>query len=452
MRSRLSLLEAALNKSVSRTLWTIDKPDQSCVEPARLKVLGRELKVTPTIRCHIVGHVTRGPIRLTGKGDRLYIAMPVKAEISARDVGGVIKSETATGAATVHAVARLSVDRHWSPVTKVDIAYDWTEPPGIDFLGQRVRFVEKADARLAGVIAGLERDIPRHLSHSSAVRQQVSDLWRSGFRTFMLNRENPPVWMRATPRTLGFGGYHVAGDHVDLIVSAEALTETFVGGRPKDPAPTPLPPPVHARATPGLRFSIPVLAEFRQLEPVVERALAKRAAQGITLPNVGPVDAGFGKVTIYATEGGKLAVGIEATAKARGSALGAGIGTTRGKVWLTATPYNDPGSQRVAVRDLAIAGETDSRAVNLLLSLFDDPATIESIRLALSHDFATDYDAVVGKARKAIASRREGDFLIETEIKAVRNGAILVTGQGLYMPVDVQGSGRISYQPRKRGR
>ena len=32
----------------------------------------------------------------------------------------------------------------------------------------------------------------------------------------------------------------------ELILAAEALTETFVGDRPSDPVPTPLPPPARA--------------------------------------------------------------------------------------------------------------------------------------------------------------------------------------------------------------
>src|SRR5690606_4796853 len=125
------------------------------------------------------------------------------------------------------------------------------------------------------------------------------------------NRERPPVWMRVTPQRLGFGDYRVRGGMLEMMIAAEAVTETFVGDRPDAPGPTPLPPPVQGIAERGLRFHIPVLADYAQLEPVVERALGKLAKKGITLPALGPVDAEFGKVTIYATEGGRIAVGIK---------------------------------------------------------------------------------------------------------------------------------------------
>src|SRR5690606_15869506 len=98
----------------------------------------------------------------------LTISMPVSATIHARDADGIFKGETATGSAVVRAQVRLSLDERWEPRGKVDISYDWSEPPGIDFLGQRIRFVERADRELVDVIAGLEREVQREVA-----RQQV---------------------------------------------------------------------------------------------------------------------------------------------------------------------------------------------------------------------------------------------------------------------------------------
>ncbi|MDB5721456.1 MAG: hypothetical protein JWP15_2074 [Alphaproteobacteria bacterium] len=440
--ARLAELEKGLNGEVPIALWRIDKPNQTCVPPKRLKIFGKQLKVTPTLHCRIVGQVRRGRIRLSGHGDQLEIIMPVQAVVSAEDVGGIIKKETATGAAVVRAYAKLSIDGRWQPTAKVNIAYDWTSPPGIDFLGQRIQFVDKADDKLKPVIAGLEKSLPRELTKMN-LRARLAIFWSRGFTSVMLNRERPPVWMRITPQRLGFGGYRVSGGDLQLKLSAEALTETFVGDRPADPKPTPLPGPATRVGAEGLRFFIPVLADFAQLEPVVERALGKLARKGIVLKGIGPVDAEFGKVTIYATEGGRLAVGVKAKAKARN----AGFATTQGEVWLTAIPYNDPGSQVVRIRDLRMTRNLDSQTVNLLISLFGDETVNASIQAALVHDFAPDYLKVLTAARKAIATRREGDFLLHADVDKVTNGAIQVTGQGLFLPVTADGQARIFYRP-----
>ena len=249
--------------------------------------------------------------------------------------------------------------------------------------------------------------------------------------------------MRIAPQRLGFGGYSISGGALEMKLSADALTQTFVGNRPPDPEPTPLPPPAARLGAEGLRFFVPVLADYRQLEPVVERALRKLAARPIEVKGIGPVDARFGKVTIYATEGGRLAVGVKASAKGRDIS----IGGTRGEIWLTAIPYNDPGSQIVRIRDLRINRSLDSRTVDLLISLFADANVVASLQSSLTHDFARDYEKVLAAARKAIASRRQGDFVLQADVTRVTNGIVQVTGQGLFLPVSAEGRARIFYRP-----
>lgn len=438
----LAELERGLDARTPRLLWRIDRHEPRCVPEQRVKILGRKLKVTPALGCRIVGQVVRGRIRLGGSGNLLTITMPVAATISARDVGGILKNQTATGAADVRAAARLSVDRGWTPVAKVAIAYDWTNPPGIDFLGQRISFADKADAKLKGVIAGLERDLPRQLA-TLRTRERLASVWRQAFTSILLNRDRPPAWMRVTPRRLGFGGYRIAGRRLEMVLAAEALTETFVGNRPPDPVPTALPPPSTDMGREGLRFFVPVLADYAQIEPVVARALVKLAAKGIVLTGIGPVDATFGKVTIYATENGHIAVGVRAKVKARSNAFVA----TKGEIWLSAIPYNDANSQVLRVRDLRIAGQTDSRAVNLLFALFDDEAVLANIRGSLVHDFAGDYRKVLTAAQAAIAGHREGDFVLAATVAKVDNGPVAVTGQGLFLPVRADGRATIRYSP-----
>ena len=138
----------AIEQAVPRTLWTIDRHLDRCVPPQRLKVFGKRLKVTPTIGCTIVGVVTRGPIRLHGAGHDIVADVPIHARISARDVGGVLKGETATGSAMAHARIRLTINPDWTPHGTVALHYDWTAPPGIDFLGQRITFTGRVRTTL----------------------------------------------------------------------------------------------------------------------------------------------------------------------------------------------------------------------------------------------------------------------------------------------------------------
>lgn len=441
----LDTLAAGLNRETPRRLWSIDRREDDCVKAQRVNIGIGRVKVTPDLSCRIVGEVTRGPIRLTGNGDRLFIAMPVRATLAARDVGR-IASKSATGAAMIRATARLGIAGDWQPIAKVDLAYDWTEPPGVDLLGKRITFTHRADEKLKGVVAQLERDLPRELA-KLRLRQQLEGVWKQAFTTIELSKRNPPAWMLVAPRRLGFAGYRVDGRRLTMTLSAQALTQTYVGDRPADPTPVALPPPTRSPGPAGLRFYMPVLADYAQLQPVVQRTLRKLAAKGITLTGVGPVDAEFGDVTVYATTGGRLAVGVKAKVKARA----ASFASTSGEAWLTAVPYNEPGSQLIRARDVAFATRTDSTVVNLLVALFSNPAVQASIAEGLTHDFGPDYQKVLGKAQRAIGSRQEGDFRLSAQIEKVTNGQIEATGAGLFLPVTAEGVARIEYRPA-RGR
>ena len=113
----LSVIEARLNQSTPKNLWAINQYEPKCVPAQRATVCAvhtrkckgdacknvpckigfKRAKITPDVACRIVGQVTRGRITMSGRGDALFLSMPVNAVISARNVGGVIKSETANG-------------------------------------------------------------------------------------------------------------------------------------------------------------------------------------------------------------------------------------------------------------------------------------------------------------------------------------------------------------------
>ncbi len=440
--AELRMLERGLDRRTPRVLWTIDERREKCVAGKRVDLGIGRVKVTPDLGCRIVGQVTRGTISVAGAGEKLTITMPVSALIRVRDIGGVL-GETVTARATVRATGRLGIGGDWQPRATLDLAYDWREPPGIDIAGQRITFASRADEKLKRVVAKLERDLPTEVAKLD-LRTQLDGAWRHGFTVIELSRRNPPAWMRIAPRTLGFGGYRIEGRQLRMTLAAEALTQTFVGPRPADPAPIPLPPPSRVAGQPGLRFFIPVLADYAQLEPIVLRTLRKLAARGITLTGVGPVDVDFGKVTVYATTDNRLAVGVTAKVAPRDRDFPA----TTGQAWLTAQPYNEEDSQLVRARDVQLAADTDSDAVDLIVSLLDAAQVQQAVALALQHDFAPDYRRILGKAQAAIGARQEGDFFLSTDMARVVTGRLQVTGAGLFLPVRAEGRAQIAYRPR----
>ena len=437
-------LKQALERAVPKTLWTINRHERACVKPQQVKVFGKKVKVTPPIACTIVGQVTRGPLRLRGAGAEIVVDVPLNARIAARDVGGVLKGETATGAAMAHARIRVELTPDWRTQGKARITYGWTRAPGIDFLGKRITFTDEADAKLKPVVAGIEREVTREIAKLD-IRKQAADIWRQSFTALELNRENPPVWMRVTPQRILYGGYRIDGQRMNLNLGMEAITETFVSGRPTDPAPTPLPRLVRETPKPHLDVRVPVIADYAQLQPVVDRALAKRSKRPFALPKLGPMMVTFGKSTIYAAAGGRVAVGVDVEAKLE---MRSGE-PTRGRIWMTAVPANKPGSAEVHFADLVINGDTDGVGGDLLILLGQSEGFAPLIAEALTQNFTKDLDELQVKIRRAVDQRREGAFVIRTRVDSFETGEIKAYGNGLYLPVRMVGGASVDYRPAK---
>lgn len=439
-------LKRALERAVPKTLWTIDRRERACVKPQRVEVFGRRVKVTPPIACTIVGRVTRGPLRLRGEGREIVVDVPLNATLAARDVGGVLKGETATGAAMAHARIRLDLTPDWRMQGKARITYGWTRAPGIDFLGKRITFTDEADTKLKPVVRDVEREVAREIARID-IRGQAADIWRQSFTALELNRENPPVWMRVTPQRILFGGYRIDGQRIRLDLGVEAITESFVSARPPNPEPTPLPRLIRETPQPRLDVRVPVVGDYAQLQPVVDRALAKRARRPFVLPELGPMMVKFGPSTIYGAPGGRVAVGVDVEAK-----LQARRGEpTRGRIWMTAILVNRPGSATVRFTDLSINGDTDGVGGDLLILLGRSEGFAPLIADALTQNFTKDLNELQGKIRRAIDQRREGAFVIRTRVDAFETGEIRAYGNGLYLPVRIVGGARVDYRPAPKG-
>ena len=200
----------------------------------------------------------------------------------------------------------------------------------------------------------------------------------------------------------------------------------------------------------GLSFFMPVFAQYAELEPPLLKALRKLAKKGIHIEGVGSVNARFDKVIVYATDNGRLAVGIDAEVEPIGQRTGISFGKTKGRVWLTGLPHTEANSRLVTVTDLRIHGNTDRLSSNLLLQLMSTDAVREQIGGSLTEDFNKDYDKVLGKAARAIADKQVGRFRLSATIDQVHHEAIQVTGAGLFTPAVVTGRGQITIGPRPR--
>lgn len=434
-------LRKAVEAAIPKTLWTINRREPRCIPPQKLRLLGASIKINPAIACTIVGDVERGAISLHGERQSIIINLPVDARISARDVGGVLKGETATGSAMVRARVTFDLSPDWTPAARVSLDYDWTKEPGVDFLGQRIRFTDEADRKLRPIVARLERDLPQELKKLD-LRAKADTLWRTAFTTLELNQRNPPAWMRVSPSRILYGGYRLDGSALRLDVGLEAKTETIIGARPAALKATPLPPLERTPVRDRLAFNLPVTADYAVLIPVIQRALDKRSRRPFDLPGADPVMARFKVTDCYGAVGGRIAVGVTVTARPAGERS-----DTHGRIWLAARPVNAPNSATISFADPVITGDTDGVEGDLALAIGQSSGFSNLVAAALGQNFDKDIAELKGKIARAIGSRREGDFVIQASADRYEIGTIHAYGTALHLPVRATGKARILYRP-----
>lgn len=428
----LADLERALERELPRALWQIDRPGSECVAPEKVDLELFKVK-SPRITCRITGKVTRGRLRLSGRGEALIVTLPVTGTLAARDIAGVLKGETGTGAAEVALSLKLDLTPDWKLTGTPRLDYRWTRAPGIDFLGRRITFTTEADRELRPIKRDIERIIARELARLP-LKPTAEQGWREAHQVFELNRENPAVWGRLTPQRFRFGGYAVEGRELSLRLGLDALLETFVGIRPDPVTPTALPPLAQRdKAAARSLLHVPVVADYAVLEPVIAKALAERAKRPFVIEDYGTVTASFSDITVYGTGKGRIAVGGSFTAT---SDLPL-VKQASGRIWLTAKPVNTPGSRAVRFTEVAISGDTDLVGEAFLFALANSPEFQGAITDALAQNFEHDFNKLRGKIDRALARRKGRLTDYSVTIETIETGVITAHGQGLYLPLDM---------------
>jgi hypothetical protein len=79
----LADFQKLVNEEIPVELHKIDQPQQVCIKT--------KSKLLPDVSCRLVGSVTRGHITLTGRGTDIFLTMPVRAVVQARNIGKIVK-------------------------------------------------------------------------------------------------------------------------------------------------------------------------------------------------------------------------------------------------------------------------------------------------------------------------------------------------------------------------
>jgi hypothetical protein len=428
----LADIERELERSIPRRLWAINRQDMQCVPSKKVDLKLFSVK-SPTIKCDVTGEVLRGKIRVSGRGRDLIATVPIRGTLVARDIGGILKSETASGTANVVLDLKLDLSPDWTLRADAKLNYAWAKEPGINFLGQRIRLTSAADKELQPLVGQVERTLERQLARTP-IRAAAERGWKEAHTVLELNADNPSVWARLVPRQFRFGGYRVEGKRVTLSLGLDGQIETIVGHKPEAASPGPLPALGRLEGERNAAtLSIPVAADYAVLEPVIAKALAKRAQRPFAVRDFGTVKVNFQKVQVYGASGNRIAVGVTFDAKSNLKLLDKADGT----IWLIARPVNQPNSREIAFTDAAITGQTDIVGGDLLLAFANDPEFKRTITEALKQNFENDFTKLRSKIDLAVQRRTDGPLSYEVKIDRLETGQIVAHGQGLFLPVEM---------------
>jgi hypothetical protein len=192
---------------------------------------------------------------------------------------------------------------------------------------------------------------------------------------------------------------------------------------------------------------VPIIADYAELEPVLAKALNKVAAKGIDVPSIGVVKVKFGPPRLYATENGRLALGLAMAARGPRQVL-----DTKGTVWLTAKPETMPDSEKLLIRDVQMATGVSGAQFQLLVDIAESEVVQDALEDALTQDFSRDYLKLMAKIDVALKAVRVGPFRLTATLTDMHHGTAQALGQGLYLPVVSRGTARLDFAPSAQGR
>jgi hypothetical protein len=195
---------------------------------------------------------------------------------------------------------------------------------------------------------------------------------------------------------------------------------------------------------PGFRLVVPVVADWSILERELEKALGKVAARGIPIEGTGRLQASFGKPTLYATDGGRVAVGLDLAARSP-----RGLLDTKGRVWLTGEVGNAPDTRKLAISDLRVTGSIEGADGRLLLAVAQSEAVRTAIANALATNFDRDFAKLLGKIDRALADKRVGAFILNANISQTHKGVMRPLGQGAFLLLEAEGEASLRWAPTR---
>lgn len=421
VESNLTQLETYLNKTIPTVLNEVHDINRVCLKPQYIKTdaipkcrrdgfkiscekQSLTIKTIPEIRCDIEGWVKRdGNLSITGKGDTLTFAFPIKSRITAKShIDG-----TATAAAILYIKAVPYIRKNWSIGIDVNVSYVWSKKPTITLLnGINISIQNSVEEKLKKRLDTLVKKIPQRLNRLD-LKKRVQKIWDKVQHPIKIDKHTES-YLVFKPDAILYSGFRIVDDILQTTLSIEGKTDIILGEKPSISHLIPLKDLQNIPYQKGaFKFHLPITLSYQEL---ITRINTK-------YPNGYPIDlsenvlSGVLKLTNPDLKRNATgALSLMATLHYKSS--NAFMGDIRGKIRIEGTPSIDVPTQTIVFKNLSYQSQTDSQAFDTLINLTDNtllnPYLHKLMQISLKPTLQRGLDKA-NKALKSFAEKREKD-------------------------------------------
>lgn len=239
----LQPIEQRLNQLVPHTIENISESGRTCINAQWLKTKGipscklrgiklyckdtwLKTKTTPEVKCDVTGWVKRnGPISISSSGNKVFLNVPVKAQVEAQGRGEIGKNiqQTASAEASFTFDATLSVDESWQVKADVNAGYRWTKRPELKLFNLiPITIGGKVDPNIRQQLAEFAISAEKELSQLD-LRSSIDSTWHQ--IQVPSGKSNTGLNARFRPTGVSYSGFQSSGQILETVIHIEGFAE-----------------------------------------------------------------------------------------------------------------------------------------------------------------------------------------------------------------------------------
>jgi len=147
----------------------------------------------------------------------------------------------ANGSIALNYKTTIEIDKNWKLVAKTTSnGFQWIETPKLNVIGVTVPVTPIANIALQKSEKVISDQIDAALAQMVDIKKYVAMAWTEAQKPMQVSAENN-LWVRITPKDVLVSPFTTTGQKLYLAISLQAQIESFMGVKPDQNKPTPLP-------------------------------------------------------------------------------------------------------------------------------------------------------------------------------------------------------------------